>query len=321
MSSDLAFALRGVGTTVAGNFALRDVSFELPTGYVMGLIGANGAGKTTTIRCLLGMRAFETGEIELLGHRVPGPVNLRQDVGVVLDHTYLVGDWRLAGVERALRPFYDRWDGVRYRQLLDEFGLDLRARVKDLSRGMAVKLMIAVALSHQARLLVFDEPTSGLDPATRDELAGIIGDFLLDEGHSVLFSTHITSDLDRIGDYLTLIHEGRIVRTGTKDEILEAYRVVHGGPDALSEPADAHLIGLRRTPTGTQALVRTEETGLLGGDVLVEAPTLEEIAVHIAARATPREPHPGTSSSPGRKPRRDTGRHDPHPSMSAEETA
>jgi ABC-2 type transport system ATP-binding protein len=320
VSSDLAFALRGVGTTVGGNFALRDVSFELPTGYVMGLIGANGAGKTTTIRCLLGMRAFETGEIELLGHRVPGPVTLRQDVGVVLDHTYLVGDWRLAGVERALRPFYDRWDGVRYRQLLDEFGLDLRARVKDLSRGMAVKLMIAVALSHQARLLVFDEPTSGLDPATRDELAGIVGDFLLDEGHSVLFSTHITSDLDRIGDYLTLMHEGRIVRTGTKDEILEAYRVVRGGPDALSEPAGAHLIGLRRTPTGTQALVRTEETGLLGGDVLVEAPTLEEIAVHIAARATRREPHPGTSGSPGRKPRRDTGRHAPHPSMSAEET-
>ena len=207
MSSDLAFALRGVGTAVGGNFALRDVSFELPTGYVMGLIGANGAGKTTTIRCLLGMRAIETGEIELLGHRVPGPVALRQDVGVVLDHTYLVGDWRLAEVERTLRPFYDRWDGVRYRQLLDEFGLDLRAKVKDLSRGMAMKLMIAVALSHQARLLVFDEPTSGLDPVTRDELVGIIGDFLLDEGHSVLFSTHITSDLDRIGDYLTLIHE------------------------------------------------------------------------------------------------------------------
>src|SRR4051794_21251113 len=199
MSSDLAFALRGVGTAVAGNFRLRDVTFELPTGYVMGLIGANGAGKTTTIRCLLGMRRIDAGEIELLGHRLPGPVALRQDVGVVLDHTYLVGDWRLSEVERTLRPFYDRWDGVRYRQLLDEFGLDAAAKVKDLSRGMAMKLMIAIALSHLARLLVFDEPTSGLDPVTRDELLGIVGDFLLDEAHSVLFSTHITSDLDRIG--------------------------------------------------------------------------------------------------------------------------
>lgn len=320
MSSDLAFALRGVGTAVGSSFALRDVSFELPTGYVMGLIGANGAGKTTTIRCLLGMRGFEAGEIELLGHRVPGPVALRQDVGVVLDRAYLVGDWRLAEAERALRPFYDRWDGARYRQLLDEFGLDLRAKVKDLSRGMAVKFMIAVALSHQARLLVFDEPTSGLDPATREELAGVIGDFLLDEGHSVLFSTHIVSDLDRIGDYLTVIHDGRIVWTGIKDDILEAYRIVRGGPDDLTEPVGVQLIGARRTPTGTQALVRSEEAGLLDGDVLVEAPTLEEIAVH-AARATRPDPHPGTSGRPGRAPRRDVGRHDPGPSMPVEETA
>jgi ABC-2 type transport system ATP-binding protein len=283
---DLAFALRGVGAAVGNGFALRDVSFELPTGYVMGLIGANGAGKTTTIRCLLGMRGIETGEIELLGHRVPGPVALRQDVGVVFDHTYLVGDWRLAEVERTLRPFYGRWDGLCYRELLEEFGLDLRAKVKDLSRGMAMKLMIAVALSHRARLLVFDEPTSGLDPVARAELVGIIGDFLLDEGHSVLFSTHITSDLDRIGDFVTLIHGGRIVRTGPKDELLEAYRVVRGGPDDLSGLVGVELIGVRRTSSGAEALVRTEEADLLGRGVLVEAPTLEEIAIHIGSPST-----------------------------------
>ena len=296
MDSELAFALRSVGTAVGSNFALRDVSFELPTGYVMGLIGANGAGKTTTIQCLLGMRPIDVGEIELLGHRVPGPVALRQDVGVVLDNAFLVGDWRLADVERTLRPFYDRWDGARYRQLLDEFGLDLRARVKDLSRGMSLKLMIAVALSHQARLLVFDEPTSGLDPVSRDELIGIIGDFLVDEGHSVLFSTHITSDLERIGDYLTLIHGGRIVRTGTKDEILDAYRVVRGGPEDLDELVGVQLIGLRRTQTGAQALVPTEEAGFLSGHVLVEAPTLEEIAVHIGARVPQRRPDSSMST-------------------------
>ncbi|MFI1091198.1 ABC transporter ATP-binding protein [Streptomyces sp. NPDC020917] len=286
MAGDPAFALRGVDCAVGNGFALRDVSFELPTGYVMGLIGANGAGKTTTIRCLLGMRGIDSGTIELLGHRVPGPVSLRQDVGVVFDHTYLVGDWRLFEVERTLRPFYGRWDGLRYRQLLDEFGLDLRAKVKDLSRGMAMKLMIAVALSHRARLLVFDEPTSGLDPVARAELVGIIGDFLLDEGNSVLFSTHITSDLDRIGDYVTLIHGGRIVRTGPKDEILDAYRVVRGGPDDLSGLVGVELIGVRRTSSGAEALVRTEEADLLGGGVLVEAPTLEDIALHVGSRAT-----------------------------------
>src|SRR5690349_24611564 len=107
--SENAFSLRGVGCAVGNGFALRDVSFELPSGYVMGLIGANGAGKTTAIRCLLGMRKVEGGGIELLGHPVPGPIALRQEVGVVLDHTYLVGDWRLSQVEQALRPFYPRW--------------------------------------------------------------------------------------------------------------------------------------------------------------------------------------------------------------------
>jgi ABC-2 type transport system ATP-binding protein len=273
-----------VGTTL-GRFQLRDVGFSLPLGYVMGFVGANGAGKTTTIRCLLGMQRFERGSIEVLGRPVPGPVGLRQDVGVVLDHTYLVGDWRLSEVERAVRPFYDRWDSTRYHDLLGEFELDLRAKVKDLSRGMAVKLMIALALSHQARLLVFDEPTSGLDPVARDELVGILGDFLIDEGHSVLFSTHITSDLERIGDYLTVIHGGRIVCTGTKEEVLDSYRIVRGGPDDLTGAIEASLIGARRTSTGVQALVPAEDAGLLDGRVLVEPPTLEEIAVHVGARA------------------------------------
>ncbi|MBR7833153.1 ABC transporter ATP-binding protein [Actinospica durhamensis] len=269
----------------AGSFQLRDVSLSLPVGYVMGFVGANGAGKTTTIRCLLGMQQIQRGEIEVLGHRVPGPVALRQDVGVVLDHDYVVGDWRLSEVERAVRPFYDHWDGRRYRELLEEFGLDMRAKVGDLSRGMNVKLMIALALSHQARLLVFDEPTSGLDPVARDELIGILGDFLLDEGHSVLFSTHITTDLERIGDYLTLIHAGRIVFTGTKEEVLDAYRVVRGGPDDLTDTVGVELIGLRRTATGVEAMVPAADAELLGSRVVVERPTLEEIVVRIGSKA------------------------------------
>jgi ABC-2 type transport system ATP-binding protein len=285
MDQENAFALRGVNTRV-GTFELQDVSFSLPLGYVMGFIGANGAGKTTTIRCLLGMQQIQRGEIEVLGHLVPGPVALRQNVGVVLDHTYLVRDWRLSEVERAVSPFYDRWDSTRYRELLGEFGLDLRAKVKDLSRGMAVKLMIALALSHQARLLVFDEPTSGLDPVARNELIGILGDFLIDEKHSVLFSTHITTDLERIGDYLTLIHGGRIVFTGTKEEVLDEYRMVRGGPDDLTDTVGVEFIGLRRTAAGVEALVPTAEAQLLGTDVVVEQPSLEEIAVHIGAPKT-----------------------------------
>jgi ABC-2 type transport system ATP-binding protein len=282
MDPEFAFAFRGVEATV-GRFRLRDISFSLPQGYVMGFVGANGAGKTTSIRCLLGMQRVERGEIEVLGHRVPAPVALRQDVGVVLDHTYLVGEWRLSEVERAVGPFYDRWDSTRYHDLLGEFGLDVRARVKDLSRGMAVKLMITIALSHHARLLVFDEPTSGLDPVARDELSEILGDFLTDERHSILFSTHITSDLERIGDYLTLIHDGRIIATGTKDEILDRYRIVRGGPDDLTDVVGIPLIGLRRTGVGVQALVTAEDAELLGDRVVIDPPNLEEIAVHIGS--------------------------------------
>jgi ABC-2 type transport system ATP-binding protein len=308
---DLAFALRGVSATV-GKFHLQDVSFSLPLGYVMGFIGANGAGKTTTIRCLVGMQHFEKGEIEVLGHPVPGPVGLRQDVGVVFDHTYLVRDWRLSEVERAVRPFYDRWDSTRYHDLLGEFQLDPRAKVKDLSRGMAMKLMITLALSHQARLLVFDEPTSGLDPVARDELIGILGDFLTDEGHSVLFSTHITTDLERIGDYLTLIHGGRIVCTGTKEQVLDSYRIVRGGPDDLTGAIGARLIGARRTTTGLQALVSAEDAKLLDSRVLVEAPTLEEIAVHIGAGEAKNPPTGISAKGTGPAPRRGAGAREAH---------
>ncbi len=273
-----------------GTFALHDVSFALPTGYVMGFVGPNGAGKTTTIRCLLGMVPVTAGRIEVLGEPGPLPPRLRPDVGVVLDHSFLVEDWRLTQVEAALRPFYDRWDPARYHDLVGGFGLPMSAKVKELSRGQSMKLAIAVALSHGARLLVLDEPTSGLDPVARDELVGILGDFLTDPGHSVLFSTHITTDLERVADYVTLIDGGRILRTAPKDELLDAYRLVRGGPDDL-EPGDPRLVGPRRTAVGVEALVATQDADDLGPNVLVEAPTLDEIVVHACART---DAHPAT---------------------------
>ena len=282
--SDTALALRGV-TVRVGGFALADVSFELPTGYVLGLLGPNGAGKTTAIRTLLGMLRPESGSVEVLGRTLPAPDDLRQDVGVVLDRPSLVEDWRLDDVERALRPFYRRWDAARYAELLAGFGLDRRARVKALSRGMAMKLQIAVALSHDARLLLLDEPTSGLDPVARDELVGILGDYLVDEGRSVLFSTHITSDLERIADHLTLLRAGRVVRTGTRDDLLAAYRLVRGSAEELPADGLVPLLGARRTPVGVEALVAADDVPLLGPGVLVERPTLDQVVVHLGAPA------------------------------------
>lgn len=280
--SETALAVRHLDAT-RGTFHLRDVSFELPTGYVMGFVGRNGAGKTSTIRCLLGMLTPDAGEIEVLGERLPADPRLREDIGVVLDHLTLVEDWRLSDVERTLAPFYASWDGARYRELLEGFGLAMRAKVKELSRGQGMKLGIALALSHHARLLVLDEPTSGLDPVARDELVSILGDFLTDEGHSVLFSTHITSDLERIADYVTVIDDGRILGSAPKDELLDRYRVVRGGPDDLTAP-DLDLRGVRRTATGVEALVEAHQLEQLTGDLVVERPTLDQIVVKIGDR-------------------------------------
>jgi len=247
-------------------------------------------------RGLAGAVRPDAGEVELLGARMPAPESIRQDVGVVLDRTCYVEDWRLTEVERALRPFYLRWDTARYRELLDRFELDPAHRVKELSRGMAMKLTIAVALSHHARLLVLDEPTSGLDPLARDDLVGILGDFVADEEHSVLFSTHITTDLERIADYVTFIHEGRIVRTGTKDDLIDGYRLVRGGPGDLPDASGVTLLGTRTHDSGFEALVPTDEIDLLGPGLVIETPTLDEIVVHVGF-GTRRGSTPGTTAT------------------------
>jgi ABC-2 type transport system ATP-binding protein len=166
-----------------------------------------------------------------------------------------------------------------------------------------MKLMIAVALSHHARLLLLDEPTSGLDPVARDELVGILGEFLTDERHSVLFSTHITTDLDRIADYVTFVNQGRIVASAAKDELLDSYRVVRGGPGDLRD-VGVELFGLRRTETAADALVRTDDVGRLTGDLVVEAPTLEQLVVRIGAPTGPEVPVGGTGPGDPRADRR-----------------
>ncbi len=264
------------------DFTLNDISFTLPTGYITGFVGQNGAGKTTTIRLMLNMIDRAGGEISLLGmDNLRDEQRIKQDVGVVLDEIYFVNNWSVREVEQALKPFYDRWNSALFSQYAQQFRLPLDKKVKDLSRGMRMKLMLAVALSHEAKLLILDEPTSGLDPVARDELLQILRE-TMDEEKSILFSTHDTTDLERIADYITLIDNGNIFYSGTKDDLIDGYRLVKGGPNDLQDPFREKIIGLTKNNTGFSGLIRASDGSYLPEGIVTEPPSIDEILVAIS---------------------------------------
>ena len=263
-------------------FSLRNVSFAVPQGFIMGFIGPNGAGKTTTIKLMLNMLRRDGGDIKLLGlDSASHSAEAMERIGVVMDTPFYADDWTLYDVERAVAPFYSHWGHAAYTALLERFGLSAKKRVKELSRGMKVKLMLAVALSHRARLLILDEPTSGLDPVARDELADILKEFITDEKNGVLFSTHITADLEKIADYITFIRSGEIVFTGTTDALLERYVLVKGGPTSALAGSRKYIIGCREHPTGWEGIALIENLGLLPPGALTEPVSLDEIILYM----------------------------------------
>ena len=241
-------------------FQLKDISFTLPKGYIMGLIGPNGSGKTTTIKLILNMLKRDAGEVKILGlDNIAEEKAAKAELAAVFDTNYFCEAWTVAQTETAVSGFYEKWDTDRFHQLLERFRIDPAKKVKELSRGMQMKLMLACAFSYGAKLLILDEPTSGLDPVSRDELLTILSGYIEDGEHSVLFSTHITGDLERAADYITYINRGSLFFTGGKDEFVDSFRIVKGGPEDLTEEIKARLIGLRTHPTGFEALVRTAE--------------------------------------------------------------
>ena len=277
-----ALSVTGLCKSYPG-FALRDVSFSLPEGYIMGFVGRNGAGKTTTIKCVLDMLAPDAGRVEVLGRDADGDdVTVKQDVGVVFDQPFYPGAWTVAQVGQALRPFYGGWDPALFTRYVNRFDLPPGKKVRELSHGMGMKLMLAAALSHHARLLILDEPTSGLDPVARDDLLDVLADYIAGGDMSVLFSTHITSDLERIADYITLIDAGRVVFTGVKDDLADTYRMIHGGPSQLTDETRHRSIGLRQTDVGFSALLRSADTASLSPSISQEAPSIDDVLIHIA---------------------------------------
>ena len=189
------------------SFQLHDITFTLPKGYIMGLIGPNGSGKTTTIKLILNMIKRTDGEVKILGFdNIIDEKEAKKNLGVVFDSNYFNDEWKVSQIEKSISSFYKNWDTQKFSKILKQFHILPSKKVKELSKGMQMKLMLACAFSYDAKLLILDEPTSGLDPVSRDELLDILLEYIEDGEHSVLFSTHITEDLERVADYITYIN-------------------------------------------------------------------------------------------------------------------
>lgn len=267
------------------DFTLDNITFHLPEGFIMGLIGPNGSGKTTTIKSILNMIEPDSGGISVFGKdHIEQEQEIKRDIGVVFDNSYFVDEWDMADVEKAYSLFYAGWNSETYWSMLSKFRITKEKRVKELSKGMQMKLMLACAFSYDAKLLILDEPTSGLDPLSRDELLEILSSYIEDGRHSVLFSTHITSDLEKIADYITYINLGKMIFTGSKEDFVEGYRIVSGDKKALTPDLENRLIGIRTFATGYEALIRTQD---IPADMHADAlqATIDDIVVFISRQA------------------------------------
>ena len=266
-----------------GDFKLDSVSFSLPAGYIMGFVGQNGAGKTTSIRLILNMAIREGGEVKIFGlDNLEDELAVKQELAVVFDEIFFVESWRVSDVEKAIKGFYSEWDEKLFAEYLRRFELPPDKRVKDMSRGMKMKLMLAAALSHGAKLLILDEPTSGLDPVARDELLDILREYISDGERTVFFSTHITSDLDKIADFITVIDHGRVFYTGTKDGLLEHFLIVSGAGADLTDELKKKMHGLSVTAAGFTGMIESPDRGNLPDAIEVKPPTIDEILVFIS---------------------------------------
>ena len=272
--------LRGVGKRYEG-FALEGISLTIPPGVIMGLIGPNGAGKSTVVKLVLNLVHRDTGDVRVFGVDAAGDeVAVKARIGFVHEVPTFYPHMTIAGLGAMVAPFYPKWDAPRFRQLLEDFDLPPRKRFGKLSRGMRTKVALALALSHHAELLVLDEPTSGLDPVFRRELLERLTRYIGDEGASVLFSTHITADLEPTADYISFVQGGQLVFSSTRDDVMDGWALIKGPLALLDSETRAWLKGVEVGPLGFVGVsddIRAARRRFAGQDVVIERPSLEDI--------------------------------------------
>ena len=242
------------------NFKLDDVSFVLPCGHIMGLIGENGAGKSTIINCILDIIEKDSGSISVLGQKNDkNNVSLKENIGVVLDASEVYDNYTVKQVENIMKDVYKQWNHEVYDYYIQKFALPLNKMIKDFSRGMKMKLAISIALSHQPKLLILDEATSGLDPIMRDEILDVFMEFVQDENHAILLSSHISSDLEKIADYIAFIHEGKLILSTSKDELIYEYGLMKCRNDEFDMIDKEDIIRYRIKTYEVEILVKDRE--------------------------------------------------------------
>ena len=267
-----AIELHGLEKHYRG-FTFGPIDLTLPSGCIMGLVGVNGAGKTTLFRLLLGMAKKEGGTVRLLGKDAEGNEGLKEELGVVLESAGFPACLTPAEIGSFLKGCYSRWDGKKYEELLARFRVG-EVKYSALSRGMKMKLLLAAALSHEPKLLLLDEATSGLDPVARQDILDMLMEFTRDEAHSVLFSSHIADELEKVCDYVTFLHGGKVLLSEEKDALLECYGVLNCSGEEFSEIPREAVVSFRRSPYGVTAVVRQEALPI---GVQVQRVGLEEL--------------------------------------------
>ena len=280
-----AIEIKGLTKKYDG-FTLDNISFNVPKGSIMGFIGQNGAGKTTTIRTLLNITKCDAGSIKLLGlDHIQNEYEIKEHIAAVFDEIPFHESFNAIQVGKMFRGLYSGWDEQKYSEYLDRFSLPRKKKIAKFSKGMKMKLQISAALSHGARLLIMDEATTGLDPVVRNEILDIFREYLQDEENSILMSSHITSDLDKIADCVTFIDKGKILLTGYKDEILESHGILKCAKDDFKEIAAEDYISARVTDFGVEAMVsdRAKAKQKYSG-ALIEKTNLEEIMLFYVNR-------------------------------------
>lgn len=270
------------------SFQLKNVNIVLEEGYIMGFIGRNGAGKTTTLKSILNLLNPDSGTINLCGLNMPkNETEIKNLIGYVAGGVDFYPEQKIKKITNITKIFYKEWDDERYKELCKRFEIDENKKFKQLSAGMKVKYSIAVALSHNAKLLILDEPTSGLDPAARDDLILIFQEFVEDGKHSILFSTHITSDLEKCADFITYIKGGEILASTDVETFEKSYLLVTGKKEDLSPELEGKLIGLHKHNLGFEGMIKADDKALIEGvgGMEISVPSLEDIMIHLERRS------------------------------------